>query len=219
MKYEKPFMEVEGGTLRWTFDFVVDMAYFIDWTDEDAFMNIPPENRPVRAEYTLQALRMTRARGSESAFWEPYFNRINRVIAEELAFLPFAPKDDREPFDQYDKRIQDIYAEAMRKHAAASGLKAEYSPRPRMRQPYEVVLSTSKSPWIGLLPATRYLLADALKGAGPPKLEWKTYPSGTSVRLLGTYKYVLFTRPGTAPVTQPADLTVENDKERVRNLD
>ena len=141
------------------------------------------------------------------------------MIAEELAFLPFAPKDNLDAFIEYDKRIQDIYAEAMQKQAAASGLKAEYSPRPRMRQPYEVVLSTSKSPWIGLLPATRYLLADALKGAGSPNLEWKPYKSGATVLMLGTYKYVYLNRSGGNPVTQPADLIVENDKQRVRNLD
>ncbi|GAC1467047.1 MAG: hypothetical protein NVSMB9_08240 [Isosphaeraceae bacterium] len=210
IKYEKPYIQVNGDTLAWNFDFVMDPSLFMDWSDPDLFFQVPAENRPVQAELVVQALRITQSQ--QQAFWEPYLKRVEKVIAEELAYLALSSKPDMAVFDKFDQNIREIYSQAMQSYAARMRLKAQYQPTPRLRQPYDVVISNPNGFMIGLLPLTKYEVALALNPtARTQNLSWKSYDSGSRVKLLGNYMYVLFNGPRVPPSTDPAKMSVEND--------
>jgi len=203
VKYEQPFIDVSGNLLRWNFDLVVDMSYFMDWSDKDAFQGMPVDTQPVFSQYVVEALRITQQ--PQRAFFEPYFHRVERVIADELAHLATTLKPDEALIRKDEQRIRDIYSEAMQEYARRRGLQAQYSPTPRARGPCEVVLTNPDGFGIELTPLTKYRIARAYDR--DPK--YIRYRSGQQVMLLGYYMYRIVIDD--QRTTAPAWIDIERD--------
>jgi hypothetical protein len=182
IKYEEPVMRVQGDVLNWNFDHLVSVPYSPDGPDREGGGSLA-EDRTVAGEYAVQALRITLQ--GQIGFWEPYLRRVERVIADELAYLATTAKPDEDAIGKYERRIKDIYSEAVQEYARRKGLRAEYVPTPRAPARFGVVLTNPSGFSIELTPLTKYRIARAYNRE--PK--YIRYQSGQRASLLGYYMY------------------------------
>jgi hypothetical protein len=163
-------------------------------------------DRPVVDQLQVEIIRLTRNEPRQRAFWEPYLQRVEAVIAQELALPDLKPLDPRAR--ELRTQIDAIYDEALRANAAAIG--KTYKPMPAMPSAgiYQVVFkSDSGQKSIYAMPYLTYLLRQADTQKRPVKLiEYTSYPTNQEIRLSGKYVYTLAGQPANVDT-----FTVNND--------
>jgi hypothetical protein len=106
IKYQPAEFTVEGNVLR----------YCLGCAD------LTPDTSPaVDQQYRVEILRLGLARPEDRQFWEPYLQRVEAVIAEELAYINDNDAPDDLKVQDFGSRINTIYDEALKAKAAATG--------------------------------------------------------------------------------------------------
>jgi hypothetical protein len=199
VEFKPPRFRIEGDVVHWTLG-----------GPDFNFLNT---SAAVSAQFQVEIIRMTRRDPPQRAFWEPYLQRVEAVIAELLAKGPAlgreprplddddgpepkdAPKreekddDDAPMMGDQDERIARIFEEAMQANAAAMGRRAQQEPPVAERGIYQVRLTTrSGGGRIFIMPRTSY----RIRAFRPVALtDFQSLAAGSVATLTGEYVYMI----------------------------
>jgi hypothetical protein len=150
-------------------------------------------DQPILDQLQVEIIRLTRNRANQRTFWEPYLQRVEAVIAGELATPNLEPGDPRA--EEFRKRIDAIYDEALRANAAMLGKVYQPVPPVAERGIFTVVLkSTTGQKSIYAMPYLNYLLRREDAQRRPIQLiEYSSFPTNQPLVLSGKY---IYTTPG-----------------------
>jgi len=222
VKYKAPSFQVVGSEVYWKLG------------EPDILLsNAGPA---VYAQFRVEIIRLTRSEPRQRAFWEPYLQRIERVIAEQLAKAPAiapeggrsgnhnrpqandtppGPNNEVEPpveFDWQDNRIERIFEEAMQANAAAVGRTARQAVPTPERGIYSVTLTTpSGQGRIYIMPRTAYRIRAFHRVS---LTDFQECAPGISSALTGEYVYMVRYSDGPGflePHTPLASFRVDRD--------
>jgi len=205
--------ELRGGHVKFKGPSYQVVGSEVLWKPGEPDLFLPNASPAVHAQFQVEIIRLTRSQPRQRAFWEPYLQRIERVIAEQLAKGPaIAPeprmakhdsgpdakdtaprpnKEDEPPveFDWQDNRIEKIFEEAMQANAAAVGRTARRAPPTPERGIYSVTLTTPNGQGrIYIMPRTVYRIRAFHRVS---LTDFQECAPGISSALTGEYVYMV----------------------------
>jgi hypothetical protein len=154
-----------------------------------------PVSMPLREQFGVEVIRLTRSQPHQQSFWEPYLQRIEAVIAEAARDPATADPEDFGAGFEYSDRIHSIYDQAMQDNAGRIGKVAEEEP-PAVQTPiYEITLLTANNQGlVYLMPRAPFRIKQLSHNNQAPGLnEFEAYTPGEPATLLGgryVYKVV-----------------------------